>query len=252
MTAKLITRFGPGVQTWIDALPGLVTALSARWDLDPVRPMTGGTSHTLLCRRAGVPVVLKLTPEPDIARQELAALTAWEPSPRMVRVLENDVAAGALLLEALQPGTPARWDPPAMSTLLAALHVPPRGDFPTLAARVDFVFELLARRRPGDYSAGHAAAARLARDGVPAALLHGDLHLDNVLDAGARGLVAIDPRPCVGDPASDAVDFAYAAPDLRSGVQALSGVVDGDRLAAWCRAFADFFPDRRDEAMTLG
>ncbi|XVV07728.1 aminoglycoside phosphotransferase family protein [Actinosynnema sp. CA-248983] len=252
MTAKLITRFGPGVQAWLDALPALVDALSARWDLRPERAFSGGTSHTLLCRRAGRPVVLKLTPEAEIARQELAALRAWEPSPRIVRVLEADVEAGALLLEGLEPGTPAGYDPPAMATLLDALHIPPRDDFPSLAQRVDFVFGLLARRRPGDYSAGHAAAVDLARDRVTPTLLHGDLHLENVLDAGGRGLVAIDPRPCVGDPANDAIDFAYAAPDLRTGVEALSGVVDGDRLAAWCVAFVDFFPDRREEALALG
>ncbi|NUT91783.1 MAG: phosphotransferase [Saccharothrix sp.] len=251
MTAKLITRFGPGVRAWIDALPTLVDTLAARWDLEPVRRFTGGTSHTLLCRRAGEPVVLKLTPDPEIARQELDALRAWEPSPRMVRVLDSAVDQGALLLEGLEPGTPATYDPPAMVELLDALHVPPRGDFPTLADRVDFVFALLARRRPGDYSAGHAAAAKLARDDVRPTLLHGDLHLDNVLHAGGRGLVAIDPRPCIGDPASDAADFAYAAPDLRSGIEALSGAVDGDRLAAWCAAFADFFPDRREEARSL-
>ncbi|WP_309111021.1 aminoglycoside phosphotransferase family protein [Saccharothrix sp.] len=251
MTATLITRFGPGVQSWLDDLPALVDTLSARWDLQPDRVFSGGTSHTLLCHRAGRPVVLKLTPDPEIARQELAALRAWEPSPRVVRVLEVDVDEGALLLEGLLPGTPAVYDPPRMTALLDALHVPPRGDFPTLAERVDFVFDLLARRRPGDHTAGHAAASKLARDPVTATLLHGDLHLENVLDAGERGLVAIDPRPCVGDPAADAVDFAYAAPDLRSGIDALAGVVDGDRLAAWCAAFADFFPDRREEALSL-
>ncbi|MFI9813378.1 aminoglycoside phosphotransferase family protein [Saccharothrix variisporea] len=253
MTAKLITRFGPGVRAWIDTLPALVDTFAARWNLAPVRELTGGgTSHALLCRRAGDAVVLKLTPDPEIARQELDALRAWEPSPRMVRVLESDVDSGALLLEGLEPGTPATYDPQRMVELVQALHLPPRGDFPTLARRVDFVFELLARRRPGDYTAGHAAAAALARDRVPATLLHGDLHLDNVLDAGERGLVAIDPRPCLGDPASDAVDFAYSAPDLRSGIDALSGAVDGDRLAAWCVAYADFFPDRRAEALSLG
>ncbi|OUC96640.1 hypothetical protein CA984_14275 [Streptosporangium minutum] len=41
----------------------------------------------------------------------------------------------------------------------------------------------------------------------PAGLVHGDLHPGNVLDGGPRGLVVIDPRPCVGDPAFDAVDW---------------------------------------------
>ena len=39
-------------------------------------------------------------------------------------------------------------------------------------------------------------------------LLHGDLTPVNVLDGGVeRGLVAIDPAPCVGDPAFDAIDL---------------------------------------------
>jgi hypothetical protein len=37
-------------------------------------------------------------------------------------------------------------------------------------------------------------------------LLHGDLHLGNALDGGpSRGLIAIDPKACVGDPCFDAV-----------------------------------------------
>jgi streptomycin 6-kinase len=112
-----------------------------------------------------------------------------------------------------------------------------------LSQRVDFVFGILRARHPGDHDAAHARAAGLARDRVAPTLLHGDLHLCNVLDAGDRGLVAIDPRACVGDPAVDAVDFAYAFPDLREGIERMAAVVDGDRLAAWCAVFAGFFPD---------
>ncbi|MFD1145593.1 aminoglycoside phosphotransferase family protein [Saccharothrix hoggarensis] len=239
---RMVRRFGEGVRGWLDALPSLVEGLARDWGLEVVRPFSGGTSHTLLCERAGEPVVLKVTPEPAIAAQEDAALRAWEPSPRMVRVLEADPARGALLLEGLVPGTPAS-DGPELIDVLRALHIPPPDGFPPLAERVDFIFGALRARHPGDHDAAHEKAARLARDRVPATLLHGDLHLRNVLDAGPRGLVAIDPRPCVGDPASDAVDFAYASPDLREGIERMSAVVDGDRLAAWCEVFAAFFPD---------
>ncbi|GGP53798.1 DUF3090 family protein [Saccharothrix coeruleofusca] len=189
----------------------------------------------------------------DDTEEEHAALRAWEPSPRVVRVLEADVPAGALLLEGLVPGTqvgssggvaavPVR----RLADLLRELHTPPPPPgLPTLAQRVDYIFDLFRRRRPEqDHSAAHAAAAALAGDRVPTRLLHGDLHLGNVLDGGARGLVVIDPRPCVGDPAVDAVDFAYAGPDLRARIEALSAVVDGDRLAAWCAAFAPYFPSQ--------
>ncbi|PSL57618.1 streptomycin 6-kinase [Saccharothrix carnea] len=239
---RMVRRFGPGVRSWLAGVDALVAGLCRDWGLEVVRPLSGGTSHTVLCTRGGEPVVLKVTPEPAIAAQEHAALRAWEPSPRMVRVLAAEPARGALLLEGLVPGTPAE-DGPQLAEVLRGLHIPPPEGFPPLSERVDFVFGVLRERHPGDHDAAHAKAAALARDRVPVTLLHGDLHFGNVLDAGDRGPVAIDPRPCVGDPASDAVDFAYACPDLREGIERWSAVVDGDRLAAWCEVFAGFFPD---------
>ncbi|MGZ8761136.1 MAG: aminoglycoside phosphotransferase family protein [Aeromicrobium sp.] len=45
----------------------------------------------------------------------------------------------------------------------------------------------------------------LAQRASPSVLLHGDLTPSNILDGGAeRGLVAIDPAPCLGDAAFDA------------------------------------------------
>jgi streptomycin 6-kinase len=49
---------------------------------------------------------------------------------------------------------------------------------------------------------GYELARTLAHAG-PTALVHGDLHFANILVAEGR-LVAIDPRPCWGDPAFDA------------------------------------------------
>jgi len=76
-------------------------------------------------------------------------------------------------------------------------------------------------------------------------LLHGDLHPSNVLDGGAaRGLVAIDPRPCVGEAAFDAVDWVLWAVDdahaweSRSRELALALGVEHERLWAWCTALA--------------
>ena len=76
-------------------------------------------------------------------------------------------------------------------------------------------------------------------------LLHGDLHPGNVLDGGAgRGLVAIDPRPCVGDGAVDVVDWVFWGVDdpgdwePRSRDLAAALGLDHERLWAWCAAFA--------------
>lgn len=92
---------------------------------------------------------------------------------------------------------------------------------------------------------GYRLAQELASDAVVPVLLHGDLHPGNVLDGGsARGLIAIDPRPCVGDAPVDAVDWVFWAVDdprlykERSRNLAAALGIDHERLWAWCAAFA--------------
>lgn len=239
-----MSRFGAGVLAWVDELPARVERVCRRWGLTVVRPLGGNTSHTLYChRRGGVPVVLKLVPERELVAEELAALTAWAGSPVVVRVVEADLAEGALLLEGLVPGTAARGvSGERVVELLAGLHRPAPEGFRPLAERVDLMFALLRRRRPGYYDRAHAAALALAEDPVPSVLLHGDLHAENVLDAGPRGLVVIDPRSCVGDAAFDAVDFAFDGGDPRARVGELAGAVDPERVLAWCRVLSVFSP----------
>jgi streptomycin 6-kinase len=131
---------------------------------------------------------------------------------------------------------------------------------PPLSERIEFIFGLIRSRltgaraaplvEPGLVTAGHELARTLAQTG-PTALVHGDLHLANILIARQPGqpsqpslLVAIDPRPCLGDPDFDAVDWVLApgatqTPGHR--IEELCGLVpglDADRLWAWCRATA--------------
>ena len=61
---RMRARFGPDTQSWLDRVPALVSRLTARWDLDVVAKMTGGTSVTFRCRRSdGSLAYLKLTPD---------------------------------------------------------------------------------------------------------------------------------------------------------------------------------------------
>lgn len=107
---------------------------------------------------------------------------------------------------------------------------------PAIAARMDAATWDRALRR----------CERLLDTETATVLLHGDLHPGNVLDGGPRrGLVAIDPKACAGDPCFDAVDFVVAGAG-REGVEArCAGVaaaygLDPDRLYAWSRVDAAF------------
>jgi streptomycin 6-kinase len=170
----------------------------------------------------------------------------------------HDAALGALLLEAIPSEAPlaelnVAVELDAVAALIRGLHgsgAPALTDgVVPLEERVEFVFDHWIERRRGDVDAlrrGYELARALAADATPdPVLLHGDLHAGNVLDGGPeRGLVAIDPRPCVGDAAFDAVDWPFHGTDdprtwkPRSRELAHALGLDPERLWAWCRALA--------------
>ncbi|WP_329047286.1 aminoglycoside phosphotransferase family protein [Amycolatopsis sp. NBC_01488] len=271
--ARLIDRFGAELaEPWCDALPDLVARLTAQWGLEVREARPGNTGRTLLCTGpGGDPQVLKLTPDATVARSEAAALAAWAGCSRVVNVLDADLGANAILLEGLVPGTQlGDRDVPwaEVGDLLNQLHsVEPAGPFGKLATGIEFIFGLSERRRRESPAAAQMSAEVLAKGreramalatSGPVALVHGDLHPANVLDAGpGRGIVAIDPRAGFGDPALDAVDWMFVpmakGGTIDDGIAALAPHVedfDADRVRAWCVAMAPLIalsPLRRGE-----
>ena len=264
---RLVVRFGTLIDRWWEELPELLAALSRRWSLTLDQPVgRGNTSLVIRCSRGDdTPGILKLVPDLEIARAEVQALLAWRPSARVPSVYEADFAAGALLMEAI-PGEMSLEDASPRSflgevtRLIQELHECSPGmraaDYDSLERRVDFMFRRSAERlarmdgaagaiESGDFETGHRLAHSLAANAPRAVLLHGDLHAGNILMAGSsRGLVAIDPRPCFGDPAWDAIDFVFWPRGTpiewleRNDRLAQSLGCDRDRLLDWCRSVA--------------
>jgi len=252
------------VEPWFDALPRLLEDLGGRWELELESPVPRGSmSAVFRCRTAdGRAAVLKVAPDQARLATEARALAAWR-TQHVPAVLAVDEALGALLLEAVEPGTPLAESPSQpgaeqLAALVSSLHEngSPDPSFPPVAARVAHLFDsgrkhherrpdLAGLVPPELYERGRALALRLAEDAPATVLLHGDLTPLNVLDGGeARGLVAIDPAACLGDPAFDAVDLvlwrAEDAGTIAARVEALAaeGGADPGRLLAWCSAFA--------------
>jgi streptomycin 6-kinase len=256
---RLIERFGPRVTEWCEELPTQLDRLARKWSIQIDRSSSRGShSCLLLCRlRSGEPAVLKLSPDRTLGVAEASALTAWRPSGRVPHLLEFDEEMGALLMEAIQPGTPladseAAIPLEAIAGLVRDLHSAPgendMTNFPPLIERVEFVFELWGKQLHKPEVAQHvsqdllerslATARELAASPGPRVLLHGDLHAHNVLDGGPdRGLVAVDPRACVGDPASDLIDWvlidAGDEPRWRQRAELLASEVGVDPAALW-------------------
>ena len=261
---RLTARFGSAAEAWLDAAPDLLTTLAERWRLELGAAIPrGSVSLVLHCRTdTGAAAVLKASPDRARMAGEAAALRGWH-GVHTPAVLAHDEGLGALLIEAIEPGTPLDlWStqpaPALVAELLRALHEGAARDrpYPPLEQRVGALYdssvklyerhpELVTLIPPALYERGRTQALRLAGDAGPCVLLHGDLTPANILDGGPeRGLVAIDPAPCLGDPAFDAVDLLLWRADDRptfatraAGLAAATGL-DAERLLGWCAAFA--------------
>jgi streptomycin 6-kinase len=262
ITAKLVRRFGPGAAEWTTELPALVADCARQWRLDVGKPFDGGASSVAIrVTTAGRPAVLKLSPDVPFLAAQAGMLRLFEPSGRVPALLAE--APGAMLLEAVQPGTeiadlPRAPTPGEYAELLADLHAiePPPDVFPRdLRQRTDpFLHRGISqldepalvgsRLHRSDFERALDELDDLLATPWPTALLHGDLHLGNVLDGGPRGMVAIDPKACVGDRCWDAVDYVLAGAGRPDGIEyrlhALSteAGIDANRLYAWSRVVA--------------
>ena len=261
---RLGRRFGSAIDAWFAALPAVLSDLAERWEIEwGTLIQRGSMSVVIRCRTAdGRPAVLKVSPERQRLAHEAAALARWSTA-HVPAVLAVDENVGALLIEAVEPGTPlvestAYPSVESVADLLTSLHghgVPDPLNRP-VGDHIAYLFDAgrknyerrpdLAEVIPPElYARGRQLAMRLAADAAPTVLLHGDLTPVNVLDGGAeRGLVAIDPAPRLGDPAFDVIDLLFwRAKDVETiGVRAeqLAPAIGADtgRLLDWCAAFA--------------
>jgi streptomycin 6-kinase len=261
---RLGRRYGNAIDPWFDSLPVVLHDLAERWAVEfESLIQRGSMSVVIRCRTAdGRPGVLKVTFDRTRLASEAAALARWH-TVHVPAVLAVDQSVGALLIEAIEPGTPlleleAYPRMESVICLLTSLHADGRPDpsYRPVAHRVAYLFDSgkknyermpdLVELIPSDlYERGRQLAMRLAEDAPSTVLLHGDLTPVNVLDGGEeRGLVAIDPAPCLGDPAFDGIDLvlwrAEDAGTVAARARQLAPAIDADagRLLEWCTAFA--------------
>ncbi|HEX6040392.1 aminoglycoside phosphotransferase family protein [Longimicrobium sp.] len=179
----------------------------ARWGLIPDgEPITTHSSRLLPVLWGGEPAMLKVAHAPE--ERAGARLMAWWAGEGAARVLAH--AGDALLLErATGAGSLAEMarggrDDQATRILCAAaarLHAPRDRPTPELVplARWFRALEPAAAAHGGTLLRSLQAARELLADPRDVTVLHGDLHHGNVLDFGARGWLAIDPKGLMGE-----------------------------------------------------
>jgi streptomycin 6-kinase len=258
---RLLDRFGSGAAAWIDDFAALVEEVCEEWALEPQSVRAGGTGAVVECvsTRTKSRYALKLSPDRAVTEQEAAALAYWTDALTVVDLVDVDATRSAILLEWVPDSaelTAGAWGIADVAGLIGDLYMPRRtrpAGVPLARERVGFVFELWDRRRRSlrespigakVWRRCREAALDMANEGD--SLLHGDLHPGNILRTGnGSRIVAIDPRPCIGDPAMDLTDLALTGAaseaDIRRRCRQLSDTADqvnADRLWQWCCNFA--------------
>jgi streptomycin 6-kinase len=164
-------------------------------------------SRLMPVRCDGAAAMLKIAGHPEEVRG--GALMDWWAGQGAARVLRRE--GKAIVLERAQgPRSLSAMalhgaDDEATAILCnvaEGLHAP--RDRPAPASLVPLptwfgALEAAAAERAGVYARAWAVARDLLADPRDVVVLHGDFHHDNVLDAGERGWLAIDPKGLIGE-----------------------------------------------------
>ncbi|AJC22796.1 aminoglycoside phosphotransferase family protein [Pandoraea pulmonicola] len=234
----------------------------ARWRLRvDGEPFASKHSHLLPVRRKGVAAMLKVSHEKE--ERDGSALMAWWNGDGAAPVLEHDAEA-LLMLRAdgretlVEMSRQGRDDAATdiLCAVVARLHRPRRETLPPLPPLPPLI-PLTVR-----FSSLLSSAEGLGRPFVQCAdvarallatpqdvmVLHGDIHHGNVLDFGAAGWLAIDPKGLYGERGFDYANL-FCNPDAQSAlapgvfdrrverVARIAGLAP-ERLLRWVMAWA--------------
>jgi streptomycin 6-kinase len=233
----------------------------AKWDLiaDGELILTA-SSHLLPVRVAGAAAMLKMSADPQ--ERVGASLMEWWNGKGAARILAAD--GEALLMErATGPRSLAAMsrtgnDAEACRVLCAVasqLGTARSNPLPQLTPLESRFRDLgpAATRYGGIMNRSAATAQLLLSAPRDVAVLHGDLHHDNVLDFGSRGWLAIDPKGLIGERCFDYANI-FCNPDLSDPIPPVAtlphvfasrlaliadlAAVDRERLLFWIMAWA--------------
>lgn len=202
-------------------VPAVFEIYLRTWNLVPDgAPIARHVSHLLPVRQNGAAAMLKVTDHED--ERTGGQVMRWWDGDGAARLLAHD--GNAVLLERAE-GTRSLaamsrngHDDEACAILCdvaARLHKP-RPNPPAGLVTLEHWFRELApaaASHGGILAKASVVADGLLKDQRDIRVLHGDLHHDNVLDFGARGWLAIDPKRVIGDRGFDYANI-FTNPDL--------------------------------------
>lgn len=243
-----------GARDWLEELPALIRSLEADWEITIGRAFRDATEAFVAeasCGDGSSAVLKLIVPrDGDAAEHEATALrlAAGDGCPRLLR---DDLARGALLLERLgRPladlNVPARRRHEILVAAAARIWRPAPGcGLPTGADKAQWLTDFITAMwdeldRPcSERAVEHALACAKRRGDAyrdeAALLVHGDVHQWNALEAD-DGFRLADPDGLLAEPEYDLGIIMREDPldgDLRERARRLADVTGLDDEAIW-------------------
>jgi streptomycin 6-kinase len=211
-----LSREGEAARPWLAQLPELIRELCVRWGLRVSGdPMHGYLALVVPVLRGAARLALKVSWVDHETENEAAALALWNGG-GAVRLLDADDAAGALLIEWLDPGrrladADLSVAVPVAGRLLRRLAVPVPAEWPgrpvpglrqwalELAAELPVLWLATGRPFPERYLDVAVEVATAFAPSAGALLVNRDMHYQNVLAGEREPWLVIDPKVMRGD-----------------------------------------------------
>lgn len=213
---KIIALKGDLGKKWLDDLPEIIKQYEHKWDLTVLPPFDLTYNYVAPAKTSdNKNVVLKISfPKNDEFSSEIEALKFFSEEVT-IKILEEDLDNGVVLLERAEPGDRLRKIAPDNKQIsiavkvLKKLHKPISKEqstsFKTISdwAKAFDRYKLKYSNQSGPipkwmFDKGEGIFKEFIRDKKEQVLLHGDLHSDNILSS-QRGWLVIDPKGIVGE-----------------------------------------------------
>jgi streptomycin 6-kinase len=259
---RVVAVWGEDGREWLQTLPSLIAHYQQSWSLHAIKPLPN-LSYNFVAQAvvdSGTQAILKIgVPNPELFT-EIEILSLYKDKP-VAKLLEADHDHGAFLIEQVVPGIPLhQWEDDEEQTKIIAhtikkllLPIPPEHQFPTID-KWFLAFERLRKNFDGTSGPlperlvrkAESLFTELQASAPGEALLHGDLHHDNILSNGNHNWLVIDPKGVVADPAYEAARLQHnpiphflAMPNperlAQKRISILSDIleIERNRLLAW-------------------
>ncbi|MBP9777894.1 MAG: phosphotransferase [Rickettsiaceae bacterium] len=223
LTSNITNLFQDKGRSWLDNIQNIVSNLASIWCLSDIQPVSNMTFNYVFkaIRNNKENVVVKFSCDENLTRDEIKALDHLAGS-GTVKLLDHNEQYHALLLEQAIPGRTLKEFRNdnldlAMKYYIDVMHnlhnrpcpdltlFPEIKKWPKAFDRVDE-----SKMPDGLLHKARSLAQELVATQKHKILLHGDLHLDNILQNGNDWL-AIDPKGIIGEAEFEIAAFDFIA-----------------------------------------